>query len=627
MTSLLAQINNPDDLKRLPSEQLPQLAAEIRHELLNTLAETGGHLGANLGVVELTIALHYYFNSPQDRLVWDVSHQIYTHKLLTGRRTQFASLRQLDGLSGFAKRGESIHDAFDAGHGGTSISAALGMARARTLQKKAGRVVAIIGDGALTSGMALEALNDAGHASNNLLVILNDNAMAISPNVGALARYLSQIRSGPGYLRAKENFQALMQRIPGGDAVVDVVERLKASVKQIVTPGMFFEDLGFTYLGPVDGHDLPLLLNTLQQASRLQGPVLLHVLTTKGKGYSPAENHRSRLHGVAPFDLISGEPKENGHEETFTSVFGATLCELAQQDERIVAISAAMCDGTGLDDFYRCYPNRFFDVGMAEEHAVTLAAGMACEGLRPVTAIYSTFFQRAYDQVAHDVCLQNLPVLFALDRAGLVGEDGPTHHGVFDLSFLRMLPNMTIMAPANCTELRAMMEYAFTLPGPAAIRYYKGSACVENTGNGTGIAEGNAVILREGAEVAILAIGSMTSVALQTAELLASSGMEVTVVNARFVKPLDTTTLLTVGRSSRIVVTLEENVIAGGFGSAVQELFAEQQLYTPVYLFGIPDRFIEQGPRPMLLTRLGLDAPQLAEQIIRLYSDIISLPR
>ncbi len=403
VSSLLEQINAPDDLKRIPRDQLPQLAQEIRQFLLETLAKTGGHLGANLGVVELTIALHYLFDSPQDRLLWDVSHQAYTHKLLTGRRERFTTLRQLDGLSGFVKREESDHDAFDAGHGGTSISAALGMVRAKTLLGTPGRVVAIIGDGALNSGMALEALNDAGHANMNLLVVLNDNAMAISPNVGALARYLSGIRSDPGYLRAKEQFATLMQKLPGGGVVVDAVERLKAGVKQLVVPGMLFEDLGFTYLGPVDGHDLPALLHTLHQAQHLDGPVLLHVLTSKGHGYTPAEQHSSRLHGVPAFDLESGEPIVSEHVDTFTSTFSRAIVAAAARDARVVTISAAMCDGTGLADFRQRFPQRFFDVGMAEEHAITLAAGMACEGVRPVAAIYSTFLQRAYDQILHDV--------------------------------------------------------------------------------------------------------------------------------------------------------------------------------------------------------------------------------
>ncbi|MHB9024798.1 MAG: 1-deoxy-D-xylulose-5-phosphate synthase [Armatimonadota bacterium] len=612
MGPLLESVNSPDDLKRLTKEQLPPLAAEIRQFLLEILAQTGGHLGANLGVVELTIALHYVFNSPQDRLIWDVSHQIYTHKLLTGRRELFATLRQLDGLSGFAKHNESDHDHFDAGHGGTSISAALGMARAQALRQEPGRVVAIIGDGALTSGMALEALNDAGHTATDLLVVLNDNAMSISPNVGAMARYLSRVRSEPRYLTAKSRFEALMRRLPGGKTVVDFVRRVKAGVKQMFIPGMLFEDLGFTYLGPVDGHNIPALLELLNHAQMLKGPVLLHVLTCKGKGYSPAENHCDRLHGVGAFDIESGEPLKETGGETFTRTFGSTICRLAEEDDRIVAISAAMCDGTGLTDFRRRFPDRFFDVAMAEEHAITLAAGMAAKGLRPVAAIYSTFLQRAYDQILHDVCLQNLPVLFALDRAGLVGEDGPTHHGAFDLSYLRMIPNMTLMAPATLAELEAMLVAARNLAGPSAIRYPKGKAALADAGSLDGIAEGRAAVLREGEDVALVAIGSMVAPALAAADLLAEQGVRAAVVNARFAKPLDAETLLPLARQARLVLTMEENVVAGGFGSGVQELLTKAGIATPVRLLGLPDAFIGQGTRKALLSRLGLDAKGIA---------------
>ncbi len=616
MASLLEQINSPDDLKRIPRDQLPQLAQEIRQFLLETLARTGGHLGANLGVVELTVALHYLFDSPQDRFIWDVSHQIYTHKLLTGRREQFATLRQLDGLSGFAKRSESAHDAFDAGHGGTSMSAALGMLRARTLLGIPGRVVVIIGDGALTSGMALEALNDAGHTNMNLLVVLNDNAMAISPNVGALARYLSGIRSDPGYLRAKEQFASLMQKFPGGGTVVDMVERLKAGVKQIVYPGMLFEDLGFTYLGPVDGHDLSALLHTLHQAQHLDGPVLLHVLTSKGRGYTPAEKHSSRLHGVAAFDLESGEPVVCDSDDTFTRAFGTAICTAAQRDERVVTISAAMCDGTGLTEFRQRFPKRFFDVGMAEEHAVTLAAGMACEGIRPVVAIYSTFLQRSYDQLLHDVCLQSLPVTLMLDRAGIVGEDGPTHHGIYDLSYLRMMPNITVMAPATLHELEGMLELALRSDAPCAIRYPKGPAGLLEAGDLAGIARRRAAVLRKGTDIALFAIGSMVPIALGAAEVLAAQGISATVVNARFVKPLDAETLCREAQRVAVAITLEENVAPGGFGSAVCELFAAEGIAVPLHMLGIPDRILGQGPRSALLARLGFTPASVADAVM-----------
>lgn len=615
LDSLLDQIHSPADLKRFPRESLPQLATEIRNFLVETLAETGGHLGANLGVVELTIALHYVFDSPRDRLVWDVSHQCYTHKLLTGRRDRFATLRQFGGISGFTRRNESEHDAFDAGHGGTSISAALGMARAREILGQPGQVIAVIGDGALTSGMALEALNDAGHATTNLLVVLNDNAMAISPNVGALAGYLSRLRSGDSYLRAKANFEALMQHLPGGGRIVDTVERLKAGLKQLVTPGMLFEDLGFTYLGPVEGHHLSVLINSLQQARRIEGPVLLHVLTEKGKGYLPAENHRSRLHGVTAFDIESGEPRAETTERTFTRAFGTAMTRLAGEYPQLVAITAAMCDGTGLGEFQRRYPRRFFDVGMAEEHAVTLAAGMAAEGLHPVAAIYSTFSQRAYDQLLHDVCLPKLPVILALDRAGLVGDDGPTHHGVFDLAFLRAMPNMTVMAPACLAELEAMLIVALQHDGPCAIRYPKGEVRLQDAGEIASIAEGRSALVREGNDVILVAVGSMVAIALQVVELLALRGIAVGVVNARFVKPLDEETLTTTIRRSCLAVTLEEGVLTGGFGSAVLELLEREGIATPVWRIGIPDMFVEHGARDILLAQLGIVPEKIAETI------------
>lgn len=627
MTSLLEQIETPADLKRIPRAQLPQLAEEIRQFLLQTIAQTGGHLGANLGVVELTLALHYTFESPQDAFIWDVSHQVYTHKLLTDRRKRFGTLRQLDGLAGFARHSESEHDVFDAGHGGTSLSAALGMARARARTGKAGKVIAIIGDGALTSGMALEALNDAGHSNQDLLVILNDNAMSISPNVGALARYLNRVRSGQRYRQVKSRFKALLQRLPGGRGIIKAIERLKAGLKQMVIPGMLFEDLGFTYLGPVDGHDINTLLDILQQVRELSGPVLLHVLTEKGKGYSPAENHHSRLHAVPVFDLETGIPVDANNGDTFTEMFGAAACRLADADERIVAISAAMCDGTGLTAFRERFPERFFDVGMAEEHAVTLAAGMAREGLRPLVAIYSTFLQRAYDQILHDVCLQKLPVIFALDRSGLVGEDGATHHGLFDLSFLRMIPGMTIMAPATLAELDAMLTHAMTLDGPCAIRYPRGRIILETAGDLNGITDGRSAVLRDGEDVALVAIGTMVEPALGAARILAQQGIDACVVNARMVKPLDETTLLRISDRIPRIFTIEENVLIGGFGAAVSQALAEHNRIIPCHSLGVPDRFIEHGAREMLLRRLGLDADGIATAVaVALSNDTFPAP-
>jgi len=624
VTSLLEQIESPADVKQIPRAQLPQLAEEIRQYLVQTLAQTGGHLGANLGVVELTLALHYIFESPRDAFVWDVSHQIYTHKLLTGRRAAFPTLRQLGGLAGFAKRAESPHDVFDAGHGGTSISAALGMARARAQVGAPGHVIAIIGDGALSSGMALEALNDAGRSDLNLLVILNDNAMAISPNVGALAGHLNRVRSGKQYRWAKTRCKALLLRLPGGRRMLAMLERVKAGLKQMVIRGMLFENLGFTYIGPVDGHDLPALLDILAQVRDLSGPVLLHVLTAKGKGYSPAENHHCRLHAVPVFDLETGQPVEASAGDTFTEVFGAAACRLAEDDPRVVTISAAMCDGTGLTPFRDRFPGRFFDVGMAEEHAVTAAAGMAREGLRPIVAIYSTFLQRAYDQILHDVCLQGYPVIFALDRAGIVGEDGPTHHGVFDLSYLRMMPGLTVMAPATLAELDAMLAAALRLDGPCAIRYPRGRGGLDAAGAVDGIARGRAAVLRDGEDVALLAIGAMAGPAVAAAALLADQGIDAAVVNARFVKPLDLETLLRVaGRVPRLV-TIEENVVAGGFGTAVAQALSEHGRTLPCTHLGIPDRFVEHGARAMLLRRLGLDAEGIAAAVAAALS---GLPR
>jgi 1-deoxy-D-xylulose-5-phosphate synthase len=617
VTSLLAQVHSPEDLKRLAPDQLPALAAEIRHVLLETLAQTGGHLGANLGVVELTLALHYVFTSPHDSFVWDVSHQCYTHKLLTGRQALFPTLRQLDGLSGFAKRAESPHDLFEAGHGGTSLSAALGMARARALQAKDGRVVAVIGDGALTSGMALEALNDAGHANTNLLVVLNDNAMAISPNVGGMARYLSRLRSEPGYLRAKGQFETLMGRLPGGITLVEFIERLKAGVKQLVIPGMLFEELGFTYLGPIDGHDLPALMDALRQARRLDGPVLVHVLTTKGKGYAPAESHQSRLHGVPAFKLESGEPRDASPTETYTEAFGRSLCALAAADERVVAITAAMCENTGLTGFRQTFPARFFDVAMAEEHAVTMAAGLATEGMRPVVAIYSTFLQRGFDQILHDVCQQNLPVVFALDRAGVV-EDGPTHHGAFDLSYLRLMPNLTLMVPATLEELAAMLAEALRLPGPCALRYPRGDCALLHAGPLSALTARKASILRAGDDVALMAVGTQVVTALAAADRLAHEGIRATVVNARFVKPLDAETLMGVAQRVRALITLEENTLIGGFGSAVAELLQARGLVLPRLHLGLPDAFVEQGPRAALLARVGLEPEAVVRAVHRL---------
>jgi len=607
---LLDSMTGPADLKRLSRAQLKELSQEARERLIDTVSRTGGHLAANLGVVELTIALHHVLDSPRDKIVWDVGHQCYTHKLVTGRRGELPTLRQRGGMSGFPRRAESAHDCFDTGHGSTSISAALGYAVARDLAAQDYAVVAVIGDGAMTGGLAFEALNHAGHLGRDLVVVLNDNEMSISRNVGALAHYLGRVRTDPHYLRAKDNFEAMMRRLPRGAALLDAVDKFKASVKQLMVPGMLFEELGFTYLGPIDGHDIDELIETLRHARSIKGPVLIHAMTTKGKGYDPAERDACRFHRTAPFDIDSGEPALPSLS-SFTTVFGGALVRLAQSDKRIVAITAAMPDGTGLVPFCQRFPERFFDVGMAEGHAVTFAAGLAAAGLRPVVAVYSTFLQRAYDQALHDVCLQNLPVTLAVDRAGLVGEDGPTHHGAFDLSYLRHLPNMVVMAPRDGEQLAAMLGTALASDGPAAIRYPRAAAGFPDQLESR-IAVGAGERLREGTDVGIIAVGSMVGPALEAAEMLAAEGISAAVADARFVKPLDAKLVVDLAQRCGALVTVEENAIAGGFGSAVLEALQEHGVAVPVRRLGLPDRFIEHGPRAALLEMIGLTAAGIA---------------
>ena len=616
MAKLLDKIKSPADLKELSYDELVELADEIRERLIESVSHTGGHLAANLGVVELTIALHRVLDCPQDKIVWDVGHQCYVHKLLTGRGDQFATLRQLGGLSGFPCRQESPHDTFNTGHGSTSISVALGMAVARDLAGGNETIVAVIGDGALTGGLALEGLNHAGHLRADLIVIVNDNAMSISPNVGALSGYLARLRLDPHYLKAKDNFETIIRHLPLGDTVLEAVDRFKDGLKQLLVPGMLFEELGFTYLGPIDGHNLKLVKETLRRAKALKGPVLIHLVTTKGKGYSPAEQDASRYHGVPPFDIDSGEPANATTGHSHSSVFGQTLIQLAERDDRIVAITAAMPEGTGLKEFVKTYPKRFFDVGMAETHAVTFAAGLANAGRIPVVAIYSTFLQRAYDQILHDVCLQGLPVVLAIDRAGIVGEDGPTHQGVFDLSYLRPMPNLTVMAPKDLTELAAMLRTAVELGAPAAIRYPRGIGA--NTPNHLPdpLPIGKAEVLRQGDDLSILAIGSMVSSCLQAAEQLESEGMSATVVNSRFAKPLDRDLILELARRTGKLVTVEDNVLAGGFGSGVMELLEAEKLNgIDLLRLGLPDQFIEHGARDLLLDKYGLTPAGIAKSI------------
>jgi 1-deoxy-D-xylulose-5-phosphate synthase len=608
---LLEGIHNPFDLKKLSPEQLPSLAEEIREFLLQTVSETGGHLGSNLGAVELTLALHYCFTSPNDKIVWDVGHQAYTHKLLTGRRDRFATQRQYKGISGFPKRSESEHDAFGVGHSSTSISAALGMAVANDLDHTRNRAIAVIGDGSLTGGLAFEGLNQAGHLKKNLIVVLNDNEMSISKNVGAFSAFISRKMTTRRVRELKREMQGLLSNIPAfGKDILQFAKRAEHSLKGFLTPGALFEALGFDYIGPLDGHDLPGLLDVFNSARDYEGPLLVHVMTTKGKGYQPAEERPSKFHGVGAFDLQTGTTPAKAAALSYTEVFGRTMVELASRDPKIVAITAAMPDGTGLNFFAEALPDRFFDVGIAEQHGICFAAGLAADGYKPVAAIYSTFMQRAYDQVFHDVCLQNLPVVIAMDRGGLVGDDGPTHHGVFDFSFLRHLPGLTLMAPKDENELRHMLKTALSLNAPVALRYPRGAGYgVELDRELTVLPLGKGELLREGGDLTIVAIGSTVMPALQAAERLASLGINAGVVNARFVKPLDADLILEQARRTGRIITVEENALQGGFGSAVLEMLQDNGAFlVKVKRLGIPDQYVEQGPQAQLRKDVGIDA-------------------
>lgn len=611
-TPLLDLISSPTDLKELPLSALPSLAAEMRAELIDIVTRNGGHLGASLGAIELAIALHWYFDSPRDRIVWDVGHQAYAHKLLTGRRERFPTIRQEGGLSGFLSRDESEHDAFGAGHASTSISAALGMAVAISQSAQPDRrVVAVIGDGALTGGIAFEALNNAGILDLPFLVILNDNEMSISPNVGAMSHYLDRVRTDPRYNRAKDELARITERLPQGELLVELGKRWKDSLKEFLYHSMIWEELGFTYLGPVDGHDVRALVDALRQATLVSGPVFLHVVTEKGRGFAAAATDRERGHAVSA-PVAPGAPPS---PPKYQDVFAQTVIELASDDPRIVAITAAMPTGTSLAKFQTAFPDRFFDVGIAEQHAVTFAAGLAAEGLRPVVGIYSTFLQRAYDQIVHDVCLQRLPVIFAIDRAGFAGDDGRTHHGIFDLSYLRCLPNMTIMAPKDENELRHMLKTAVeSIQGPVAIRYPRGA------GVGVPLTEplhtlpvGRAETLRSGSDLAILALGSMVLPAERAAGALAAEGIAATVVNARFVKPLDSRLIRDLARQCGAIVTVEENVRAGGFGAAVLELLASADTVVPTEVLAVPDRVFEQASQGRLREMAGLTPDAIAQ--------------
>lgn len=606
---ILKQIQTPTQLRQLPESELPKLANELREFLVETLSRTGGHFASNLGTVELTIALHYVFNTPEDRLVWDVGHQSYVHKILTGRREAMSTLRQHGGISGFPKRSESIYDAFGVGHSSTSISAALGMAIAARQQGIQRKVVAIIGDGAMTAGLAFEGLNQAGDVKANLLVILNDNRMSISPNVGGLSSYLAKILSSPLYASVREGGKQILKRMP---TVQELARRTESHIKGMVVPGTLFEELGFNYIGPIDGHDLPTLLSTLNNMKSLEGPQFLHVVTQKGKGFPSAEDNPSGYHGVTAFDPRTGQLEQPLEKLlTYTQVFGDWLCDMAAQDQRLIGITPAMCEGSGLVKFSNQYPDRYFDVGIAEQHSVTLAAGLACEGLKPVVAIYSSFLQRAYDQIIHDVALQNLPVLFAIDRAGIVGADGPTHSGNFDLTYLRCIPNMVIMTPSDENECRQMLTTGFQHDGPSAVRYPRGSGVGITMGlTLTTLPIGKAEIRRHGQKVALLVFGTLLKTALE-----AASQLNATVVNMRFVKPLDVEMILQLAPQHELLVTVEENVILGGAGSAVNECLQVHANSISVLNLGLPDRFIEHGDTAKLLADCGLDATGIVHSI------------
>ena len=614
---ILEKIKEANDVKQLSLLECEQLAQEIRDFLIRSLSETGGHLASNLGVVELTIALHRFLHFPEDKLVWDVGHQAYTHKILTGRKEQFATLRKTGGLSGFPKRKESDCDAFDTGHSSTSISAGLGLVQARDLKGENYQVVSVIGDGALTGGMAYEALNNAAELKKNFIIILNDNEMSITRNVGGMSSYLDHIRMAAPYTELKMGVTNALKKIPKvGDGMVDALHKTKSSIKQLVIPGMLFENMGLTYLGPVDGHDMRQLGKVLQEAKRKQGPVLIHVLTEKGRGYEPAMRHPARFHGAAPYEIETGLPKSNGNP-SYTDIFSTVMRKFGDREPDVVAVSAAMVPGTGLKRFGNMFPERLFDVGIAEEHAVTFAAGLALGGLRPVVAIYSSFLQRAVDQILHDVCMQNLPVVFAVDRAGLVGSDGETHHGCFDLSYLSMMPNMTVMAPKNKWELSDMLKFAIRQKSPIAIRYPRGEAYTGLEDYRAPIEMGKAEILEKGKEIAILAVGNMVRTAVQVTENLRNCGYEPTLVNMRFVKPLDMDLLEILREDHSLIVTLEENVKSGGFGEQVMTYYGSRLHSPAVRIVAIEDKFVPHGSVEDLMHQQQMDSASVTERILR----------
>ena len=617
---VLDKINEANDIQNLSEEELKRLPGEIREFLIEKISHTGGHLASNLGVVELTIAMHLVCHLPEDKIIWDVGHQSYTHKLLTGRREGFDELRKYGGMSGFPKRKESCCDSFDTGHSSTSISAGLGYAQAREILGGSGKVISVIGDGALTGGMAYEALNNASRLDSNFIIVLNDNNMSISENVGGMSRHLSNLRTADAYRDLKEGVTNSLSRIPiYGERMVERIRRTKSGIKQLLIPGMLFENMGITYLGPVDGHDVPALVKMLREASRIDGAVLVHAITQKGKGYAPAERHPSRFHGTDAFEIDTGLPAKKRTKANYTDIFSTVMRKMGDRDPRLVAITAAMADGTGLKRFRNMFPDRFFDVGIAEEHAVTFAAGLAAAGLKPVFAVYSSFLQRAYDQILHDVCIQDLPVVFAIDRAGLVGSDGETHQGIFDLSYLSSIPNMTILAPKNKWELSDMLKFAIGFEHPIAVRYPRGEAFDGLKELRAPIVYGRSEVLYDESEIALLAVGSMVKTALLVREILKEDGYQCTLVNVRFVKPMDEELLLRLAGEHKILVPMEENVLSGGFGEHVVQLLSRCGCRTHVLPIAISDEYVEHGNVDILRKETGIDAESVAKRLLAEY--------
>ena len=617
---VLERIQKENDIKKLNGQELSVLADEIRTFLIEKISVTGGHLASNLGVVELTMAMHLAFDLPQDRMIWDVGHQAYTHKLLTGRKAGFDDLRKHGGMSGFPKRKESDCDAFDTGHSSTSISAGLGYVEAREILGEKHHVISVIGDGSLTGGMAYEALNNASRLNSNFIIVLNDNNMSISQNVGGMSKYLDSLRTADAYTGLKKGVESALKQVPvAGKPLVSHLKKTKSGIKQLFVPGMFFEDMGITYLGPIDGHDIKALYRTFEEAKKLNNAVLVHVITKKGKGYLPAEEFPSKFHGTGPFAIETGEALEKKKKDTYTDVFGKVMCDLAAKDSKVVAITAAMSDGTGLSEFSRRYKKRFFDVGIAEEHAVTFAAGLAAGGLKPVFAVYSSFLQRAYDQLIHDVALQNLPVVFAVDRAGIVGNDGETHQGIFDLSFLSSIPNMTIISPKNRWELADMIRYAIQYEAPIAIRYPRGTAYTGLKEYRKPIAFKTSETIYEEDGIAIFSVGHMMEVAEKVRERLKATGYNCSLINSWFVKPIDEHILEEMAEEHTLFVTIEENVLSGGYGEKVQDYVMEQQLSVEVLKIGVPDEYVEHGNIDVLRKEIMLDEESIVKQIITQY--------